>query len=451
MRVRYEARGAARELFGVRAPEVVLSGPAGTGKSRGCLEKLHLCACKYGGMRGLIVRKTRASITESAMVTFERRVLNPLDGVRWHDKSQEYRYPNGSVVVVAGLDKTSKVMSSEYDVAYVQEATELAESEWEALTTRLRNGVMPYQQLVGDCNPDAPGHWLRSRAATGRLAMLESHLEDNPAIWDAERGCWTEAGAAYVAKLDALTGVRYLRLRKGLWAAAEGLVYEGWSRELHLVDRGAVTGRRGDGGTGRGLDGSGVPVEWARYWVVDFGYTQPFVWQAWAEDGDGRLYRYREIYRTRRLVEDHAREILRVTAGEPRPKAVVCDHDAEGRATLERHLGMRTVGAHKAVSAGIQGVTARLRPAGDGRPRLMYLRDSLVGRDEELAERKLPTCTEAEIEGYVWDVSGGRKRGEEPVKADDHGMDCTRYLVAYRDLVRARRARGRRGRVMSDE
>jgi predicted transcriptional regulator len=40
---------------------------------------------------------------------------------------------------------------------------------------------------------------------------------------------------------------------------------------------------------------------------VDFGYTNPFVMQWWAEDPDGRLYLYREIYRTRRLVEDHAK------------------------------------------------------------------------------------------------------------------------------------------------
>ncbi len=385
-----------------------------------------------------MARKTRASLTESAMVTFERHVLHPLDAVDWHDKAQEYRYPNGSVIVVAGLDKASKVMSSEYDVAYVQEATELSEGDWEALSTRMRNGAMPYQQIVGDCNPDAPFHWLKLRADAGKVAMLQSRHEDNPTLWDPLRGGWTEYGARYMARLDALTGVRYLRLRKGIWAAAEGSVYEGWDRAVHLVER--VMGGRGT----CKVDRAGIPLDWTRYWVVDFGFTHPFVWQAWCVDPDGRLYRYREIYRTQRLVEDHARDILAATAGEPRPRAVICDHDAEDRATLERHLGMATTAAHKAVSPGIQAVAARLRPARDGRPRLFYLRDALVYRDPALVEAKLPTCTEEEAEGYVWNLAGGRKRGEEPVKADDHGMDCTRYLVAQLDVVGGRRAVGRR-------
>lgn len=378
-------------------------------------------------MRGLMARKTRASLTESAMVTFDEKVLHELDRVNFHTTTQEYRYPNGSVIVVGGLDKATKIMSSEYDMMYVQEATEPTEHDWESLTTRLRNGVMPYQQLLGDCNPDSPSHWLKKRADAGKTLMLESRHEDNPTLWDRIKGGWTELGAAYIAKLEALTGVRYLRLRKGIWAAAEGMVYDGWDRAVHLVDA------------------FPIPREWPRYWSVDFGFVNAFVWQAWAEDPDGRLYRYKEIYRTQRLVEDHARDILSAVGAfkrpdgsvewgaEPRPRAIICDHDAEGRATLEKYLRMPTVPAHKAVTEGIQAVAGRLKPARDGRPRLFLCHDSLVYRDPLLAEAKRPTCAEEEIEGYVWDTSAGRKRGEEPVKVDDHGMDCLRYMAAHID------------------
>jgi hypothetical protein len=427
-RLAYAPRGAALDLFYRREAEVMVSGPAGTGKSRACLERLHLVAQKYPGMRALIARKTRASLTQTGMVTYERKVLHPLDGVQWRTSEQEYRYPNGSVVVVGGLDKPSKIMSTEFDLIYVQEATELLENDWESLTTRLRNGVVPYQQLFGDCNPDSAIHWLKLRADAAKTAMLESRHEDNPTLWDAARGAWTVAGRAYIAILDALTGVRHLRLRKGIWASAEGLVYDGWDRALHLIDRVPAP-------DGAKLDAAGVPVEWPRYLVIDFGYTNPFVAQWWAEDPDGRLYRYREIYRTQRLVEDHAREIRRLGEGEPAPRDVVTDHDAEDRATLERHLGYGTLAAHKAVSPGIQATAARLKPAGDGRPRLFLVRDALVEADPVLIEKKLPACTEQEVEAYVWDVAHGRKKGEEPVKKDDHGMDALRYLVAHRDLV----------------
>lgn len=114
---------------------------------------------------------------------------------------------------------------------YVQEATKLFEEDWEALTTRLRNGVMSYQQLIAECNPSAPTHWLKRRSDRGDVLMLESRHEDNPACTP-----------AYLATLDKLTGVRKLRLRYGKWAAAEGLVYEDWNRDIHLVSRKQLQG-----------------------------------------------------------------------------------------------------------------------------------------------------------------------------------------------------------------
>ena len=45
-------------------------------------------------------------------------------------------------------------------------------------------------------------------------------------------------------------------------------------------------------------------------------------------------------------------------------------------------------------------------------------------------EAKQPTCTEEEVELYLW--RDGIKDSE-PIKANDHGLDATRYLVAYVD------------------
>ncbi|KAF0248638.1 MAG: phage terminase large subunit [bacterium] len=69
----YQPHGAALELFYSKDPEVLLDGPADTGKSRACLEKLYICAHKYPGMRTLICRKTRRSLTQAAMVSFEKK------------------------------------------------------------------------------------------------------------------------------------------------------------------------------------------------------------------------------------------------------------------------------------------------------------------------------------------------------------------------------------------
>lgn len=436
---RFTPRGGCAQAFEARDPEFLLSGPAGTGKSRALLERLHLLALLNPGMRGLIVRKTLASLGGTALVTWNQYVIPEaklVGEVDWYGGSQQesagYRYRNGSRISVGGMDKPTKIMSSEYDICYVQEAIELTETDWESISSRLRNGKISFQQIMADTNPDRPTHWLKARCDRGTCRVIESRHEDNPVLYD-DDGTLTTRGQAYISRLDALTGVRHLRLRKGLWVAAEGQIYEDHDPAIHLVDR---------------FD---IPPTWPRHWAVDFGYTNPFVCQCWAVDPDGRLLLEWEVYRTKRLVEDHAATILdRVTApnpdyrhpaGQPRlahhgrtwtapkPRTVVCDHDAEDRATLERHLGVGTTPAHKGVSDGIQAVGARLRPAGDGRPRLVMLRDALIERDPDLDETKRPTSTVEEIPGYVWDVGKDR-----PVKSDDHGMDAMRYMVAAMDL-----------------
>jgi phage terminase large subunit len=429
----YRPHGAALSPMRYRGPEVLVSGPAGTGKSRGCPEKVHSLAELCPGMRGLILRKTRESLTESALETFEKKVVpegHPiLSGAR-RDTRKLYAYPNGSVIVVGGLkaygrDQTQEVMSTEYDAIYVQEAIELIEEEWELCTTRLRNGNVPFQRLMADTNPGAPTHWLKRRCDAGKCHLLHSRHEDNPRLWDG--GAWPEEVRDYITKPDALTGARYHCLRHGRWVQAEGAVYEGWDPGVHLIERPAI------------------PQDWGRYWSIDFGFTQPSVCQFWAKDPDGRLYMYREIYRTQRLVEDHARDILDIVAPpigpnkqrqwkEPRPRAVICDHDAEDRATLERHLGIMTTAANKTRTAAIQAVAAELRAAGDGRPRLFITNGALVHRDRALEDAKKPAGTVEEFDCYVWDLTNNRMHGEEPVEENDNGMDAMRYVVAQFNL-----------------
>lgn len=424
---RYQPRGAAVAVLTDKRSEILVSGPAGTGKSRACLEKLLIVALKYPGMRGLIVRKTLASLSSTALVTWREKVASEAlrAGEVWFyggssEEPAQYRFKNGSSLVVGGMDKATKIMSSEYDIVYVQEATELITDDWEAITTRLRNGVLPYQQLIADCNPDRPNHWLHERTKVGTTALLHSRHEDNPLLFD-EGGALTKVGAAYIAKLDALTGVRYLRLRKGIWAAAEGLVYEDYDPAVHLIDR---------------FD---IPSDWDRYWVIDFGFANPFVLQWWAEDPDGRLYMYREIYMSQRLVEDHAKDVLNLVRDEkgvwrePKPVAIICDHDAEDRATFTRHTDLPTTPARKTKTKGIQATQARFKIQKDGKPRIFFMRDSLVRRDQAMVDAGRPTHTVDELTGYVWPTDKTGDKAEEPVKENDHGMDDVRYLVSHRD------------------
>lgn len=427
---RIELRGAARQLLSCRDPEILVSGPAGTGKSVGGLTKMHLAAMKYPGARMLLLRKTAASLGASTLEVWRKHVAAAslaVGDVEYYGGSTaeppQYRYRrNGAAVVIGGMDKPSKIMSSAYDMIVMDEGTEFLVQDVEAAITRLRAGNMPYSQVIVMCNPDAEYHFLYQRQAAGSMTMLWSRHEDNPAYFD-NAGRPTPDGVAYLAKLDRLTGVRYQRLRKGLWVAAEGLIYEEWNPALHLVDA--------------------LPPgseSWVRWWSIDFGYTNPFVLQCWAEDPDGRLWLYREIVHTGRLVEDHVRQILSIVRPngewiEPRPRAVVCDHDAEDRATFERHAGMRTLAAIKDVRPGIQAFQARLRKAGDGKPRVFVVRGCVVERDPAMVEAAKPIGLAEEITGYVWAKGqDGKPAKEEPEKRDDHSCDPARYVGAQADL-----------------
>jgi Phage terminase large subunit len=432
-------RGAALEAMSCRAPEVLLAGAAGTGKSYGALMKAHMMMLANPGARALLVRKTHISLTQTGLVTFREQVLTEAIKtglVHWYGGSSEkpagYVYGNGSFVAVGGLDQAAKIMSSEYDLIFAQEATDLSKNDWELMTSRLRNGKVSFQQLLADCNPQHPSHWLHKRCQEGTTKLLTSLHEDNPRIVD-DAGQLTEYGARYLAVLDNLTGVRYLRLRKGIWAAAEGIIYGDWRPEVHLRDR----------------PEDGLPQQWTRIWTVDFGFVHPFVWQQWAVDPDGALWLEHEIHFTQCLVEDHAATILDTVAPKdetgrrvwryPRPRVLLCDHDAEDRATLERHLGMGTTPAHKSVSDGIQAMQARLRVLGNGRSRMYVLRDALVERDASLADRGRPLDFTQEIEGYTWklpphSVGQDKPAPDEPNKVDDDSMDSARYAVAYLDL-----------------
>lgn len=438
----FRPRGAAREFLACKLPEVVLFGASGTGKSRTSLEKLYAAAQKYPGMRGAIVRRYRSTITQTAMVTFDQLVRIPGDKVKFNTVEQQYNFPNGSQIVVAGLDDPTKILSTEFDIIYVQECTEIDESTWETLTTRLRWNHMPYQQLLGDCNPDSERHWIKRRANSGTLHLIQSLHTDNPLWWDEAKQEWTPAGVNYISKLKNLTGFMRERFYEGKWVGAEGLIFTEYSPDRNLIDP------------------RPMPKHWNRYLAIDFGYNNPFVCQWWAEDEDGRLYRYRELYGTNTTVEDWAHEIHELSQGEEY-KAIICDHDAEDRATLERHIahtvegcmggkekGFRrlpgrriaTVGADKerrSVQAGIEQVQLRFKEAGDGRPRLFLFKNALVRPDPRLVANKKPTCTEEEIDNYIWDEVKSSRLGdrvlEQPRKVDDHGVDAMRYIVRYVD------------------
>lgn len=222
--------------------DLLICGPAGTGKTYSILTALHCLAKRYANLRILICRETRASLTQSVLVTLEQEVF-PSDGMEhlsigsMRRTRQSYVYPSGSEVALAGLDNPAKALSSAWDVIYINEATETTEEAWETLQSRLRRPGRrtEFGYLIADTNPADPGHWLKRRADKGLTTLWDTTFEANPALHDGTD--WTESGRAYIANLDRLTGSRRKRLRDGLWAAGEGAWFDGFDSAKHVSER----------------------------------------------------------------------------------------------------------------------------------------------------------------------------------------------------------------------
>lgn len=414
---KFVAYGASAELFNLKDPQLIISGPAETGKTIACLHLLDSLAWKYPGMQGAIIRKTYRSMPGSVLQTFEKKVLTEGDGVtkRGGEKPEWFDYPNSSRLWIGGMDNPAKVLSSERDVIYVNQTEELTLDEWETLTTRAtgRAGNMPYAQVIGDCNPGAFSHWIKASANNGKLKLLESRHEDNPTLFDQQTGLITPQGERSLAALDRLTGVRYLRLRKGLWAAAEGSVYDTFDRAVHIKD-----------------EADSIPV----YHLagVDWGFTNPGVIQVWGIDSDKRMIRVREIYRTKKTIDWWILQAIKIQ--ETYRCTFVCDPSEPGYIQQFRNAGLNVVEAFNDISLGINNIQQRLAMRENKRPRLIFLRDGLIDRDEELAAKYKPTCAEEEIEAYVWPKDkDGKALKEVPMDDNNHAMDAMRYVAAHVD------------------
>lgn len=444
-----EVRGAPATLWDMvqkpgveRSRELVIAGPGGTGKSRGIGHFLWWVMNTYPWVRILVVRKTRVSLSESFLKTWEQDVIPQgsqiLEGpLRAHRQSYKLEV-NGAEMAVGGLDNPTRLYSTDWDIIYVQECTELTEDEWERLRRGLRNWKMPIQMLLGDCNPESSRHWLYRRFLDKRTERLDSKHQDNPKWFSTKEKNWTPEGMAYLQNLSRLTGVRKRRLLFGEWVSAEGAVWEEWDDTRHIMQK---------------PPGDFMQVLGIR-WVfgsMDWGYTAAGVLQIWAVDQENRMYLIREVYKQGQQLEWWADRVVKawmeyklqaIVADPSRPDAIKLVNDRlndAGAPRLVRAANNRrtTIGGDL---GGLDMVRQKLRIQPDGRPGLMMFADALDYRDNDLHEKGLPCSTSEEIPSYVYASVGEGKLDKERTDPDcaDHGCDSMRYAVTFlwrRDLT----------------
>lgn len=410
-------RGAALRAQSITTHEWMCAGPAETGKTVATLWRLDTLLRTTPKSNYALVRKVAADIGPTVLRTYQRVLAMSGSGATPYggNTPQWYNYPNGARLWIGGMDRPGKVLSGERDGIYVNQAEELTVDDWETLTTRAtgRGAVTETPMLFGDCNPGPPSHWIINRPS---LDVLYSKHEDNPTLYT-DAGEITEQGTRSMAVLDALTGIRYKRLRLGLWVAAEGTVYD-FDRGVHLISADK-------------FDQSKIKRHVAG---VDWGFTNPGVLGVWAVDGDGRMYLVYEVYRSGMLI-DWWTEQAKIAHKRFNIEAFACDPAEPAFIQQFRQAGLKAIEGYNEILPGVQAVSARLKVAADGRPRLQVLDNALTERDEDLAQRKHPLSTLQEFDVYVWPKGiDGKAQKEKPVDAFNHGLDAARYAVAHVDI-----------------
>lgn len=292
-----------------KVKNVGYGGARGGGKSWAVRAKATILAAKYAGIRQLIVRRTYAELMSNHVkplkVTYAELMKKKL--VKFNKTEMEFTFWNGSTIKFQYCDKesdTDALQGSEYDVIFIDEATQLLESQMKDIVACCR-GVNNFpKRIYYTCNPGGRGH-----AYIKRIFITKSYKPgENPNDYE-----FIQAGVQdnkvlmkyqpdYIAQLEALPPARRKAWLEGSWDVFEGQVFEEFKDNPEGYESRQWT---------HVIKPFTPPKSWKIYRSYDFGYAKPFSCGWWAVDHDGCMYRILEYYGCRKGEENVG---LKITA-----------------------------------------------------------------------------------------------------------------------------------------
>lgn len=270
-------------------------------------------------------------------------------------------------------------------------------------------------KLWFNCNPEGKKHWFyqewivpTDEGKKKRSVHVHFTLEDNPILTEDEI---TAAKAMY-------SGVFYKRYIEGLWVMAEGLVYDMFSEERHVVDKLKLpeTDTEYYVSCDYGIQNATVFLLWARikekkdpnrrYTILDeMGIKEnPDRWiciREWYYSG-----RDNSKQKTVNQLAQGCKDML----GKIKPERIIVDPSASALIVELKKMGYKVKAAKNDVHAGIDDVGV------------------MLNRDLLLFSSSCKNTID-EFSVYVWDDKINRNGQEVPVKENDHAMDAVRYFV----------------------
>jgi hypothetical protein len=454
----HELRGALAALFAYTGPEVLVEGRAGTAKTTGILTKILYRMERFPGSRHLMVRQTRASLTDSAMVTMDRLLF-----------------------------------STEWDTIYLVEAIDVKSVDaWELFERSLRHGKCDYHQKIADCNPSSPGHWCNRRATKAPDALRDlwhtqeeydklqefnhdqiltkarpmwrmiSVHPDNPGYWDTGAWDWTDQGKAFLSRLQSMTGHRRARMLDGRWKAADNVVYPEFTEERHIKDTWPDDWRINplkvdpqdatlvetlkpedwkdwadalEGTTWfefyqrvwESLPDKLPPLDWQNCVGTDPGYDHPTatLWFT-APPAGGTVTIYDEVYMGGRSVKDHGRYIHWRNRGRTIKRYYADPQHAFSMTAQSPESIAMQYKKHANIS-----MTPWPRTGGNEETMVEAVRDKLREATLEVTANCVNTQMEWQTWSYQRNQKGEQTGGEDKyVDADNHAMDVVKGVIA---------------------
>ena len=276
------------EFFRARARYICYGGARGGGKTWCVRMKAVLMAARYAGIRILILRRTFPELRENHILPM-RAICGGFAKYKSADKS--FEFPNGSRIVFGYCASESDVyqyQGQEYDVMFIDEATQFTEFQFTTLAASVRGANDFPKRMYLTCNPGGVGHAWVKRLFIDRdfrggekpedYVFIAAKVTDNRILM--------EMDPDYVRQLDNLPpGIREA-WRDGKWDVFIGQYFTEWDREKHVCEA------------------FQPPEDWRWYISMDYGLDMLAAYLI-GMDGAGDAYVVGEVYEGRDLGEGH--------------------------------------------------------------------------------------------------------------------------------------------------
>jgi phage terminase large subunit len=203
-------------------------GSAGSGKSYSIAQKIVVRCCNEP-IKVLVCRRYATTLRNSCFSLF-KEILNKwqiASYVKIRETDMTITFPNGSQIIMIGLDTEEKLLSlNDISCIWVEEAYEVEREKVEQLNLRMRGAALN-QQIFLSWNPISKQSWLfkfTQEEAPESSIFHHSTYKDNPFL-----------NEEYVAALDEMAirnPAKYRIYGLGEWGVdVEGLVITNWRKE----------------------------------------------------------------------------------------------------------------------------------------------------------------------------------------------------------------------------